>query len=373
MRIGLDATPALRQGGGIGRYTRELLLALAHQNPPHEFRILAASPNPIPFPLPPLPSTFRVRRLPFHDVWLARLWHRAGLPLPVESFLGRLDLYHATDFTLPPVRPGVPTVLTVHDLSFVRDPESADPGLRSYLTRVVPRSIHRATWVLADSLATRDDLIELYDMSPQKVEVLYPGVDPAFRRIEDTRAVRERYGLGESPFILSLGTLQPRKNLMRLIQAFAQLPQPELLLMLAGGKGWMYQEIFSEVSRLGLEGRVAFPGFVRDADLPALFSAASVFAYPSLYEGFGLPVLEAMACGTPVLTSKASCLPEVAGDAALLVDPLGVDEIAGGLERILADGGLRQTLITNGYTQSGRFRWEASARQLLATYERLAS
>ncbi|MBI3362361.1 MAG: glycosyltransferase family 4 protein [Chloroflexi bacterium] len=372
MRIGFDATSAARQGGGIGRYVRELLRALAAADETNVYRIFVASPPPLPYPLPPLPARSSVFHLPIHDKWLARVWHRARLPIPIQLALGPLDLYHSPDFTLPPTLPGTPTLLTVHDLSFVRDPDSAAPGLKRYLDAVVPRSVRRATRVLADSEATRADLMELYRTPPEQITVLYSGVDAAFQPIADPAAlaaVRARCGLGDSAFILSVGTLQPRKNYVRLIRAFAQSWFIDhCSLVIVGSRGWLYDSIFAEVTRLGLEGRVLFPGFVADDDLPALYSAARAFAYPSLYEGFGLPVLEAMACGTPVVTSTASCLPEVAGGAALLADPRDVDGLAAALRRVCEDDNLRRTLIAQGRARAREFTWGRAARQLLDIY-----
>jgi len=275
---------------------------------------------------------------------------------------------------LPPVRRGTRTLLTVHDLSFVRDPASAAPGLRDYLEVVVPRSVARADHILADSAATRSDLIELYRTPPEKITVLYCGIHAAFRPVSDAQtlaAVRDRYGLGSAPFILAVSTLQPRKNYTRLIQAFARLPDQSTNLVIAGGKGWLFETIFSEVERLRLRERVIFPGFVADADLPALYSAARLLAYPSLYEGFGLPMLEAMACGTPVVASTASCLPEVAGDAARLVSPTDVEALAAALDQVLTDEALRRDLAAKGHARAGQFTWEHAARQLLATYREL--
>lgn len=373
MRIGLDVTAAVSQGAGIGRYTRELVRALAAADPHTAYRLFFAS-RTRPHPLPALPANFRVTALPFHDIWLARLWHRARLPLPVELLTGPLDLFHSPDFTLPPVRRGTPTLLTVHDLSFVRDPESAAPGLRAYLNQVVPRSVGRATHLLADSQATQADLQELYGVPAERISVLYCGVDPAFQPVTAPAAlaaVRARYGLGAAPFILGISTLQPRKNYVRLIQAFARLRDPDLQLVIAGGKGWLFDSIFAEVERLGLRERVRFPGFVADADLPALYSAARVLAYPSLYEGFGLPLLEAMACGTPAVTSTAACLPEVAGGAALLADPFDVEALAEALRQAVQDEGVRAGLIRRGYARAAQFTWPAAAQQLLALYRRL--
>ncbi len=381
MRIGLDVTAAVQQGGGIGRYTRELLRALAAADSHHIYRLFFASPwrpRQRPQPLPPLGPNFHLTALPFHDIWLARIWHRAQAPIPVELITGPLDLFHSPDFVLPPVRRGTPTLLTVHDLSFVRDPGSAAPTLLTYLNTVVPRSVARADHILADSQATKADLIELYRTPAEKITVLYSGVDEVFRPVTDPAtlaAARARYGLGDAPFIFAISTLQPRKNFVRLIQAFARLPQSlisNLQLVIAGGQGWLFDSIFIEVERLGLKDRVRFPGFVADADLPALYSAARVLAYPSLYEGFGLPLLEAMACGTPVVTSTAACLPEVAGDAALLVNPYDVDALAEALACAVSDEALRAGLIAKGFARAREFRWEQSAQKLLDLYQQMA-
>jgi glycosyltransferase involved in cell wall biosynthesis len=372
-RIGFDATAAVSQGAGIGRYTRELLRALAQADSQNSYRLFYAS-RTVPHPLPSLPANFHVTRLPFHDIWLARLWQRAQAPLPADWITGPIDLFHSPDFTLPPVRRSTRTLLTVHDLSFVRDRDSAAPGLRSYLEVVVPRSVARADHILADSAATRADLIELYHTPPEKISVLYCGIHPMFRPVADPQnlaAVRARYGLGSAPFILAVSTLQPRKNYARLIRAFARLRDQSVNLVIAGGKGWLFETIFAEVARLALRERVIFPGFVADGDLPALYSAARLLAYPSLYEGFGLPMLEAMACGTPVVASTASCLPEVAGDAARLVSPTDVEALSVALDQVLADETLRRDLTAKGYARAGQFTWEQSARQLLSIYREL--
>ncbi len=370
----MEVTAAVTQGGGIGRYTRELLRALNRVDAVNAYALFYASRSPR-HALPPLNANFRVKALPFHDIWLARFWGRARVPAPVEWITGAVDVYHSPDFTLPPTRRGTRTLLTVHDLSFVRDPGSAAPGLLTYLNAVVPRSVARADHVLADSLATRDDLVELYRTPADKISVLYCGVEDVFAPVTDAAAltaVRAKYGLGGAPFVLAVSTLQPRKNYVRLLEALAQVPDNDLRLVFAGGKGWLYDSIFAAVERLGLRERVTFAGFVDDADLPALYSAAQVLAYPSLYEGFGLPMLEAMACGTPVVASIASCLPEVAGDAALLIDPYDVAALAEALTRAHTDEALRADLRARGRLRAAGFRWDESARQLVELYRRIA-
>ena len=207
------------------------------------------------------------------------------------------------------------------------------PTLRDYLNVVVPRSVKRATHIVAVSQATKNDLIEFYNTPQEKISVIYEGVDEKFKPTVD-KAKSEKYKLGERPYIFSVSTIHPRKNFKRLMQAFAQLPK-DFDLVIAGGKGWLYDDIFAEAQKN--KGRVRFLGFVPDDDLPALYSGAAMFAYPSLYEGFGLPLLEAMACGTPTLSSNVSCLPEVAGGAAVTVSPYDVDSIAEGLKHTLAN------------------------------------
>ncbi len=373
--IGIDYTPAYEQGGGIGRYVRELIAALADEDRVTDYRLFVAGANAKS--LPPLPgSNFRWAASRISPIWFARLWQRARLPIPVERWVGNVDVFHATDFVLPPTRRTTRTVLTVHDLSFVRTPDATSPALKRYLDQVVPRSVHRADHVLADSQATKDDLITLYNVAPDKVEVLLSGVNPRFQPVRDPAAlaaVRSKYGIGDAPFVLSVGTVQPRKNYERLIQAFAQLPDDlrHIHLVIAGGRGWLQGPIYAAVETLGLRERVHFVGFADDADLPALYSAAQAFAFPSLYEGFGLPVLESMACGTPIVTSNVSSLVEVAGDATLLIDPFSVQQITDALAHLLMDESLCTRLIERGVTQARQFTWQRAVAQLHSVYNRI--
>jgi glycosyltransferase involved in cell wall biosynthesis len=373
--IGIDYTAAYEQGAGIGRYVRELMRALAAQDSSTPYRLFVAGAGRRQ--LPPVPGpNFCWRSTRITPLWFARLWHRLQLPLPVEVFTGRVRLFHATDFTLPPTLPGTRTLLTVHDLSFVRAPETTTPVLKAYLDVVVPRSVRRATHVLADSQATKDDLIALYGTPAEKITVLVGGVQPEFRPVSDPAAraaARQRYGIPANPYVFSVGTVQPRKNYARLIAALAALGSAyeDVHLVIAGGRGWLEGPIYQAVRDHGLQGRVHFIGFARDEDLPALYSDAVCLAYPSLYEGIGLPVLEAMACGTPVLTSAISSLPEVAGDAAILVDPYDIEAIVDGLRRLLDDATLRTELTARGFRQAAKFTWEGAATQLLAIYRQM--
>ncbi len=374
--ITIDYTPAYEQGAGIGRYVRELVSALASISSEHRYQLFIAGADPAHLPQKPA-SNFTWSSTRLTPVWLARIWNRLRWPVPVEVFAGRAELYHATDFVLPPTLPGTRTIVQVHDLSFVRVPEAAAPRLKAYLDRVVPESVARAHRVLADSQATKTDLIELYGTPSEKVMVLYGGVDQRFRPApaDAVATVRQKYGLDNIPFIFSIGTVQPRKNYGRLIQALAQVRQRglDVHLVIAGGRGWLEDPIYQMIETAGMQAYVHLIGFADDDDLPALYTAASGFAFPSLYEGFGLPVLEAMACETPVLTSNVSSLPEVAGRAALLVDPYRVDEIAVNLEKLLGDTEVRSGLIQLGRDQVEKFSWQAAATQLIEIYENLLS
>ncbi len=374
-RITIDYTPAARQGAGIGRYTRELIRALAQLDTETAYTIFVRGAPTVPNSLDGLGPNFRIRQTPVSERVLTRLW-RMRLPLPVDWLAGPSAVYYSPNYILPPLRRGR-AVVTVHDLSFLTVPDAADAGLRAYLAEAVPRSVTRADHVLADSEHTRQDLVRLLRTPADKISVLYSGVSPQFRRVEDpTRLadVRTRYGLAQ-PYILGLGTLEPRKNLVRLIEAYGQLAQvgEAHLLALVGGQGWLYGPIFDRVQALGLQERVRFLGFVPDADLPALYSAAEAFAFPSLYEGFGLPPLEALACGTPTVVSNVSSLPEVVGDAALQVEPTDVEALAAALTRLLHDEPLRVRLRTDGPIQASRFTWTAAAKQLHDVLYRLAA
>jgi len=304
----------------------------------------------------------------------ARLWHRARIPLPIEQWTGQIDLFHATDFVLPPVRRGTKTLLTVHDLSFVRVPESAAPRLKAYLDVVVPRSCRRADHILAVSTATKNDLIDLYGLPESKISVLPNGVSPHFKRVTDPaalQAIRAKYKIGAGRYILAVGTVQPRKNYGRLMEALAGLtgPHADVKLVIVGGRGWLEGPIYAALTDLKLADRVVFTGFADDADLPALYSAAACSALPSLYEGFGIPVLESMACGTPALTANNSSLIEIAGEAGLLVDAYSVESIRAGLITLLE--GDQSARVAAGYAQAARFTWAESARKLWETYGQL--
>lgn len=377
MRIGIDYTPAYEQGGGIGRLTRDLIAALSHldTNTSYKLFVAGAKKNELPSKFA---QNFQWKPTSISPTWLARIWYRTKLPIPIEAFTGQLDLFHATDFTLPPTLLQTKTIVTVHDLSFVRVPDTSSPKLKKYLDAVVPYSVKKATHVIADSQATKDDLTDLYDISPDKITVLLSGIDSRYRyviSIDGYMTMRRKYNIPNVPYIFTIGTIQPRKNYSRLIKALKILRETgyDIHLVIAGGKGWLEDEMYKTLAKTKMQDFVHLIGFADDNDVAELYSGAECVAFTSLYEGFGFPVLESMACGTPVVTSNVSSLPEVAGDAAIMVNPYDIEAIAKGIQRILDDSELKETLIQRGFVQAAKFTWENSAQNLLNIYQTVLS
>lgn len=370
LNIGIDFTSASRERAGIGRYARELIRALGRHDHTNRYALFVPRDAHDELLNYPWASNFSIKRGPLTERLFAAMWHRAQVPLPVETFTGAVDVFYSPDFLLAPTR-AKRTIVTVHDLSYVRLPECFPTPLLNYLNAAVPRSLGRASLILADAESTRRDLNEVYGLPLDKMRVLYSGVDLRFRPevLKESQA-RVREITDGKPYLLSVSTIQPRKNYARLIEAFARLnaEMPDIgnwLLVIAGQRGWMYEDIFQTARRLGISDRVLFPDFFSDADLPALYAGATLFVYPSLYEGFGLPIAEAMACGTPVVTSNASSLPEVAGDAALYFDPRDIEAMADAIQRALSDEALRAELRARGLEQAKKFSWDKAAGELL--------
>lgn len=299
------------------------------------------------------------------------------IPLPYKWFLGMSsDVTHFFNYIVPPFVRGK-TVVTVHDLTYITHPETMDRRTRIILKLTAKRSIKRADKIIAVSQFTKSEIIKYLKIAPEKIEVVYNAVDLTLYRDdfseEDVERVKGKYGI-KNEFFLYLGTLEPRKNLERLIDAYASMLKkypdfPELVI--AGKKGWLYEKIFDNVTRLGIGGKVIFTGYVPDEDAPILMNGARAFCFPSLYEGYGMPVIEAMACGTPVLTSNCSSLPEVAEGCAVTVDPYSVEEIAEGMERLNRDSSLRDNLSKHGKERAGKFLWSTEADKLYKVYKEL--
>ncbi|MGD9317175.1 MAG: glycosyltransferase family 1 protein, partial [Anaerolineae bacterium] len=296
------------------------------------------------------------------------LWEQGLQPRALRR--ANVDLLHSPAF-VGPLASACPFVITVHDLSYLFFPQGFRTLNRNYLQTFTRLSVRQARRVIAVSESTKRDLVQQYGLSPGKVDVVHNGVDPGFRPLpaDEVAAFRREEGL-PGQFILFVGTLEPRKNVVRLVEAYARLPKDRPPLMLVGGKGWLYDEIFSRVEALGLSSEVRFVGYVPADALPWWYNAADLFVYPSLYEGFGLPPLEAMACGTAVISSTASSLPEVVGQAGLLIDPADAEALAKAMEQVLADREMRKEMRSSGLAQAQNFSWEKTARQTVESYRR---
>lgn len=375
MRIAIDYTPAIRQKAGIGHYVRSLVDAMLALDSTNSYALLASG-RPTRTQAFPIADNVQARSIFIPDRYLNILWYRWRLPLYANYFSGQVDLYHGLDFALPPLNGKLRKVVTVHDLSFLEHPEYAVPSLAAYLNKVVPEAVAAADAVVAVSQETRRTLIQHLKTPPEKITIIPNGVGPHFRRITDPiilAATRHKFGL-QHPLILGVGTLEPRKNHLGLIKAFSQAQKKKkgpAMLALAGGKGWLYEETQQLVTDLHLEKKVRFLGRVSDLELITLYSMADVFAFPSFSEGFGIPPLEAMACGVPVITSNTSSLPEVVGDAALLIDPYDISALAHAITCLLENEPLREELRQKGYQRAQHYTWSAAAHKMLSVYQKL--
>jgi glycosyltransferase involved in cell wall biosynthesis len=373
MRIGFDARLVYYQQAGIGQYILQLVQALArHLNPSAEDQ--DASPREL--------LVFRSRKAPPLELpdWVhqSKLWtpshHRLESgAMGIELASKRLDLLHSPDF-IPPFGGRFRSVITIHDLNFIHFPQFLTPESIRYYGQI-HRAVERADHILTDSHWTRDDVIAHLDVSPERVTTVHLAANSVYRPITDQQEVRRAaasFGL-PSEFIIFVGTLEPRKNLPTLLQALRKLRDSGYGIHLAvvGHKGWLFDRVYSTLTELSLADCVHFLENVSNEDLARLYNAARCLTLPSYYEGFGLPPLEAMACGTPVVVSDRSSLPEIVGDAGLLVDPDNADELAATLAQVLDDGALRTSLRQRGLVRAGRFSWAKAAAETVAVYEQV--
>ncbi len=368
MHIGVDASRlAVTARTGTEHYSWELLQALGKVDRHNSYVLYC---NQMPRALPPLPPTFTLRPIP-----LRRVWSHGRLSL--EMLRQPPDLLFVPAHALPLI-PSSRSVVTIHDLGFLHHPEAHTLVQRLYYRFFTRLSVRRATHLIAISKATKQDLQRFYDVAPEKVSVVYHGVHPRFRPISDQGMIGrtlQRYGI-QTPYLLFVSTIQPRKNVARLIEAFAAARQrigsaSPLTLVLAGKQGWLTKQIERRATELGIADQVQFVGYVPDMDLPLLLNGALAYVVPSLFEGFGMTVLEAQACGTPVLASNVSSLPEVVGDAGLLVNPLDVRDITDGIVRLMDDVELRENLRERGIKHVAGRTWERTATETLEVFERV--
>ncbi len=371
MRIAIDLSPALHQKAGLGRYAQTLaehLVAQDHENEYVAFGYGRFTAGRLPPTLNNLPrANVRLNARP----WRMGTWGAHTLGLAMDRLLPQVDLFHATEHLLPPLKK-IKTVFTLHDLIFRFYPEYHLPLNKWFLTSTMPLFLKRADAIIAVSECTKRDAIQLYHVPPEKITVIHEGVNETLRPVCDPETLartRARWAKGQ-PFMLFVSTIEPRKNLSAVVDALRWLRgrgYPHRLVV-AGRKGWLYQETLEHARASGLNSEIDWLDYVSDADLAALYSACDVFVFPSLYEGFGLPPLEAMACGAPVVASNVSSLPEVLGDAALLVNPRDVAALAGAIECVLTDPVLREELRSKGIRRAAQFSWERAAQQTLEVY-----
>jgi len=372
LKVCIDVSAAVHHRAGLGRYAQELVKGLAE--PCEGCESLArlsvfyhqrgeAHLDP---PLDQLPrTTTRLSVRPWRLTTALAYFTGFGM----DRMFGNVDVFHATEHLLPRLK-HTRSVFTLHDLIFQFDPDSHKPLNIAFLKTMMPRFLRAADAIIAVSECSKRDAMKLYNIPAQKIHVIYEGVDPKFTPITDPDRlahVRAKYHLPDR-FILHVGTIEPRKNLPLLFEVAAQTKEH---IVVAGKLGWLTDPILAKVKELGVEDRVTFTGFIDDDDLPALISSANVLAMPSKYEGFGLPVLEALACGTPVVASNAASLPEVGGDAVLYAWPEDVRSWTHLLTLALDDVELRGWLRERGLRQAAKFRWDMMARETMEVYRRV--
>jgi glycosyltransferase involved in cell wall biosynthesis len=361
-RIAVDAHMVGERETGNETYTVNLLRGLAQQ--PAADRYLCLSPHPSRLRSLELPANFEPVR-----VWPAPSLIRVPVATPIAVSRQKADLLHMTTYVAPPWSP-CPMVVTIHDLSFLEYPNAFSWRVRTMLTTLVPGSVKRAARVIAVSEWTKQDLVRRYGLRPEKITVTPEAPPPGFRRLPDAQRSPLPAGI-QPPFVLAVGNLEPRKNLARLIQAFGVAVREHGFtgqLVLVGKAQMRAGDARFAAREAGVESRVVFTGFVSHDDLTLLYNRASLFAYPSLYEGFGLPPLEAMACGCPVVASNVTALPEVLGDAALLVNPVSVAELAEAMSAVLERPELALSLREKGRRRAASYSWEATAARTRQVY-----
>jgi len=369
MLIGFEASALQGCKSGVGYYAENLLGGIMAVAPEHDYMLFSNRDMRQAWQPLSRETLYDDRFFPVRAAWM-----QAVLPGTLRRV--RPDVCHFPNY-LAPIASGYPYLVTIHDMTLFITPRFHRFKKLVLDRTLLPHVARRSERIITVSRSARNDIVRYLKVPKEKVHVIMNAVSPAFKPVVDKAtldSVCARYGLNV-PYVLYVGTIEPRKNLTRLIQAFAQLRSTGLphKLVLVGQQGWHCEPIYAEVEKQGLQQDAIFTGYVPYDDLPALYSAAESMAFPSLYEGFGLPVLEAMACGTPLVTSASSSLAEVAGDAALLVNPFAVEEIASALNRIHFDRALAAELSHKGRERAAQFTWEKAARATLALYEDVAT
>ena len=369
MKLGIIVYGLDRPITGIGYYTLELVKALAELDPRPDMTLLCAGhPGPLSGVVPKHEVALsNARLLPFLMTWGQFAIYQQAKKL-------KLDVLHDPTGAAPLALAATKKIVTIHDVIPYVYPNTSTRLDWLIYRYWLPLAVRRLDAVITDSQQSKADIAQYLPLPMEKITVIPCAANRHYRPLDivDVQPVLTRHGIA-GPYILYVGSIAARKNLPRLLEAYAQVRQwsTHWRLVIVGARQWKSSPVYETVQRLNLGEHVYFTGYVEEADLPALYNGADLFVFPSLYEGFGLPVLEALACGTPVVTSKSSSLPEVAGDAALLVDPYNVEDIAHAMRRILADQALAQDLRARGLKRAAQFSWERTARETLAVYEQV--
>ena len=371
MRIGLDGYPLIAPKTGVGHYTFELAKALARLAPDHSFELIAPKPFP-PEVLEAIDSTNNLRAVTVKTNLITRRWWAVGLPRYVRR--AQLDLFHGTNYEVP-LGNGKRNVVTVHDLSIFTHPATHDPRIGRRARRRLPIMIRNAARVITPTQAVKREACDHFKIDPTRIVVTPEAPRPTFHamKFEDTGEVRARLGV-EDNFILFVGTIEPRKNLLTLLRAFDRIlrqtaHRPQLVI--AGGAGWLTCEFERFIAGANFGDRLRVTGYLDDDDLRALYSSCRLFVYPSLSEGFGLPPLEAMACGAPIVASRIPALEEVLQDNARLVDPLDETQLANAIVGLVESENERRQLARQGLAHAATFSWEKTAQMTLEVYEQV--
>lgn len=372
MRIGLDGLPLTAAKTGVGHYTYELARALASAEPSGEFEILYPSTYATVRPDAPnsplLPPNLKLNRVRVGP--MGRHWWSAGLPRYIRR--SHLELFHGTNYDVPLWR-RCATVLTIHDLSQLLHPETHEKRRVSRARRRLPLMSRTADAIITPTESVRVDVCELLKVSPGKVFAIPEAARACFKPMSfaETADVRRRLGIGNE-FLLTVGTLEPRKNLAVLISAFAELaterPENAIQLVIAGGRGWLSSPLFEAIQKSPVRDRIVLTDYLHDDELQALYSSCRAFVYPSIHEGFGLPPLEAMACGAAVIASRIPALEETTGAAALLFDPKSISELTGNILALIDNENARRELAAAGQRRAAEFSWDRTAQQTLQVY-----
>lgn len=381
MKVGLESVPFFGEPTGVGHYSRRLIEAAASlDSAPVKFEIVRSLMpwrNFKPTLTPNRNLSYRVVRW-FPPIIYYQMFKRLGWA-PAYDLLAfrKYDAFIFFNFVAFPLRRKTKCIVTIYDLSYVRYPQYTAPKNLAYLKKFVPPSLKRANAIITISESSKNEITNYYKVSSDKIKVIYPAVDQKLFRPQASQKIKHvtaKYKITQ-PYILCVATLEPRKNLIGVLDAFDKLPEQiksSHSLVLVGGKGWLDGELEAKYDDLANKYNLVKTGYVPDEDLPALYSGAEVFVYPSFYEGFGMPPLEAMACGIPVITSDNSSLPEVVGDAGIMVKAEDTAGLASQIKRVLADKKLADSMRKKSLVQAQKFSWGKSARDLLNVIEEAA-